>query len=275
VDTATAPTTSLPAFAPATVHGLVAPPARAAAGASGAGVLPVDRNRLQRYQLWMELQVEDRGRLSRATQRAIAIVRGMGGYVAGADVATRTTGPGRAQLALRVPIGSVQQAIARLAALGTIQAQHVALQDIQPRLDRAARQVNALRRSIAILQARLTHPKLTAEQKVRLQSQLAAARKGLALATRTIAGVHEKGAYATLALALETPYRTAVIHHAGPPPNRFEQAARHALDALTAAGVGAIWVVILGTPVAVLLVLAWVVARTGRRRSERRLLEQV
>ena len=66
-----------------------------------------------------------------------------------------------------------------------------------------------------------------------------------------------------------------MIDHQNVPPNRFERAARHALDALSAVGVAAIWVGILGTPIAILAVLAWVVVRGGRRRSERRLLEQV
>ena len=81
-------------------------------------------------------QVADTDALSTATQDALQITRSLGGYVVIVSVRRRheTTGP--PSLTLRVPVGEcVQDAIARLSALGTIVSQQVQIDDLQEALD--------------------------------------------------------------------------------------------------------------------------------------------
>src|ERR1051325_7660000 len=98
----------------------------------------------QDYEAEMRLRVRD---LSATTKRALALTRGFGGYVRSVDYGSGRAA-GTADLLVRIPIGSVQAAIVRFSALGTILDQHVAIQDVQQSFDLRFRQLQALRARI-------------------------------------------------------------------------------------------------------------------------------
>ena len=112
-----------------------------------AAVPAPNRNRLQNYDAYLRLRVHDGRAVSDATKRAQAIARSLGGYASLLAVSTAGR-DGDATIRLRVPIGHVQDAVTRLAALGTIVAEQVQIQDLTAH-------VNAVDRTIARLQKRL------------------------------------------------------------------------------------------------------------------------
>ena len=104
--------------------------------------------RLQRYDASLRLRVDDVDGLSRATQRAITLTRGLGGYVGSIQYATGGK-RGGATLVLRVPVGHVQAALDGLSSLGTILQQHTGILDVTRRADREAEQIAKLERELA------------------------------------------------------------------------------------------------------------------------------
>jgi hypothetical protein len=181
---------------------------------------------------------------------------------------------GRASLDLRVPVARIQPALARLSRLGTIVAQHVAVADLQGRLDRADRRLRALRNTIVALRAELARRDLPDARAVVLRARLGRDRATLAAAQRGRAGLVHEGSYARVALALRTAAAPAHRPPAAAGSNRFGRALRSALGLLSATLVAAIYAVVLAAPLVLLAALVWLAMRAGRRRSERRLLER-
>src|SRR6266508_3814050 len=127
---------------------------KAAGGTRGA--LPTTPGRAQLYESELTLKVKD---LSTATKRALRLTRSFNGYVRSVEYGSGTE-RGSAYLVLRVPIGSVQEALVRFSALGEILDQHVSIQDVQPQLDKRFRAMQTLRDEVAKLQAKLQSPTL-------------------------------------------------------------------------------------------------------------------
>ena len=121
---------------PAPVWGSLLP---AAAGAA----------RLQRYQATLRLRVENVESLSSATRRAMRLARSLGGYVGQVQYATHGGKRGSARVVLRVPVASVQEALATLAGLGTILQQQTGILDVTRRADRESAQIAKLERQLA------------------------------------------------------------------------------------------------------------------------------
>ena len=172
---------------------------------------------------------------------------------------------------MRVPVGKVQDAIARFSALGTITGQHVAVADLQGGLDAATRRIESLRHSLALIDVRLAAPRLTPERRVTLLAQQERARHALAGAKETATGLAARGAYARIDLA----FATAAPHHAAAVvqrPGRLEHALRRAGGMLATAGIGAIYALVLGGPVLVVLALVLLAVRRDRRRRDEALL---
>ena len=61
---------------------------------------------------------------------------------------------GDSSLKLRVPVGRLQQAIARFNDLGTLLSQHIVVADLKAPLDRTETRITALRKVIAELEAK-------------------------------------------------------------------------------------------------------------------------
>ena len=116
----------------------------------GPSILPAAAAaRLQRYQATLRLRVENVESLSSATRRAMTLARSLGGYVGEVQYATHGGKRGSARVVLRVPVGSVQQALATLTGLGTILQQQTGILDVTRRADRESQQIAKLEQQLA------------------------------------------------------------------------------------------------------------------------------
>jgi hypothetical protein len=234
-------------LAPATTHAF-APTVPAPSG-----------TRLQNYDATLSLRVRDGAAVSASTKRAVRIARSLGGFAASVSVDV-TGGGGSATLRLRVPVTHVGDAVQRLSALGTITAEDVSIEDAQAG-------VNALDRQIARLQRQL--------RGLRAQEQTPAVVRRIATLTaqvqrlqRSRAASVRQARLATIALELTTrtpPAPPKPVHH-GP--------LHGAVVALRDLGIGAVYALVVGGPVALVLAALWLALRLLRRRAEHRLLER-
>lgn len=215
--------------------------------------------RLQRYSASLQLRLADTRAVSDATKRALRIAAALGGYPSRVNVDAAGSS-GYATIVLRIPVGNVQKAVTRLSALGTIIGESVAIQDLQNQVDATSRLIARLQKSLADWRA-LTPTDDTQKHIDSLTAQIERLQRGRASTVRT-------AQYASVELQLTTRTPTVVVrhHHRGP---------LHGLAvAFRWAGIGSIYAVALGAPLVLLVLLAWLVVRTTRRRREERLLSR-
>jgi hypothetical protein len=217
-------------------------------------------NRVQDYDAYLRLRVHDGNAVSAATKRAQAIARRLGGYASLLSVSTGGR-EGEATIRLRVPIGHVQDAVAKLSALGTIVGEQVEIKDLTA-------QVNTVDRTIARLQRRLADLRAQ-EQTDDVKRRIEALTRQVERLQRGRAGTLREASLATISVELTT--REAVVPQKPHRDSRLDGA----WTALGWIGIAALYAVIVGGPFLVLAALAWVGWRTARRRAEARLLEQV
>lgn len=224
-----------------------------------ASPVPPSRTRLQNYDATLSLRVQSAAALSAATRRAVLIARSLGGFESFASVDTNATG-GDATLRLRVPATHVQEAVERLSALGTITAEHVSVQDAQAGL-------NALDRRIASLQRRL--------KALRAQTQTDAVTRQIAALTGQVQRLQRQRADAIRQARLATISLQLTTRTPPAPPQPVHHGPLHgAVVALRWLGIAALYALVVGGPVAVVVAAVWLAARALRRRGERRLLER-
>src|SRR5215210_5236784 len=178
----------------------------AAPEAKDATTLPPSTTRLNKYNAWLRLRVSD-DRLARSTTRAMQIARGYGGYVASVDMNTPSR-RGTAFLVLRVPVTKVEDAVLRLGKLGDVAAQRVRIQDLTRQANTLNRDILRLRTTIVGLERKL-RGKLTAEERLRVQYQLAEAKQQLAQKTKARSATVREGTLATVSLSFFTPKAAA------------------------------------------------------------------
>ena len=225
--------------------------------AAKAFAVPSPTNRVQQYDATLSLRVEHANDVSNGVKRALRIATSLGGY--SASVHAETHGSSAvADLKLKIPRNHVQQAMAQLSQLGTITDENVST------IDKTA-SLNATDRQIARLQNQLT--KLRAEP-----ASPENARRILALENRIVqlqrseATTRLNAHYATVDLHLQTPAATVVPKNGHGP--------LHGLGvAFKWTWIGAVYALALGTPLVLLLALAWLGVRVVRRRRENALLE--
>lgn len=214
-------------------------------------------SRLQHYDVSMRLRVRD---LSRATQAAVREARRLGGFVAGADYQTGGN-VGDSSLKLRVPVGRLQQAIARFTDLGTILSQHIVVADIKAPLDRTDARIAALRKVVAGLEAKSF---LTPDEQARLDT----AKRTLRRLAQSRANLIREGSFAKISLQLTT--RKAAAQHVA--PGRFERFWGHAGDILGKEAIAVLYALVVAGPFAILALFALLAERARRRRADHRLL---
>jgi Domain of unknown function (DUF4349) len=226
-------------------------------------------DRAQDIDMWIELRVRDADRVSEAVNEATAITHELGGFVAASSM--RSAGQeGRAELALRIPVGKVEEAASRLSQLGTITGQRVVTEDLQGHIDRYASRIAALSRSIRIAELKLASGTLDAEQTLQLQIRLERLRAERAELRRARARVAARAATAEFTLVLHTREAAGAVKE----ESRIGGAAGDAADFLARAGAVAVFAAIVLSPVLVLVVLAWLLLRSRRRRIETQVLER-
>jgi uncharacterized protein DUF4349 len=240
------------------------PSARAAVpGAPGTAGPAPQRGRPQDLRAATTVRVPDARALSRAGTRAMATVRGLGGYTARADASVGGARSGRAGYTFRVPAARAQDALLAFSRLGTVVAQHARLQDLGAALDagsrRIARLTDRVRERAAALRRDPANPAL--------RRALDRARADLRAARDAQAATRGRAALATLTLTL-----TTASPAAAPGPGRG--AVDRAVDALSAVGAALLVALLVAGPFLVLAgggLLGW---RALRRRADRRALER-
>jgi hypothetical protein len=262
--TGPAPDTVLPARVE---KGAAASGGGASTSAGSAGNLPATPGRAQLYDAELTLKIND---LSTATKQALRLTREAHGYVRTVDYGSGTE-RGSAYLVLRVPVGSVQEAIVKFSALGRILDQHVSIQDVQPTVDKRFRQMQAQRDQITKLQAKLQDQSLTTAERAALADELVATQRTLLALQKQAAALARQTSFATVELDLRQGEKAVVVPH---DPSRIGQAFHRSGQILVDEAKVLVYVLVLGAPLLALLALAAVVSRTWRRRAEAHLLSQ-
>ena len=206
-------------------------------------------HRAQLYTAQLTLRVDD---LSRSTQRALRTTRRLGGYIRSVDYGSKTAS-GTAELVLRVPIARVQQAIVRFSGIGTILDQHVSVRDAEPALDR---------RFVRIAELRRTIPTLSGAERLRAEAELR-------VLQRAQARDRARASFATVSLHLQTKEASVVVPAS---PGRIERALERATDVVATELAALVYALVVGAPLLLLGVAAFLGARALRRRSDARLL---
>jgi hypothetical protein len=231
-----------------------------AAGAGGAAKLapPSTPNRVQTYGAFLALRLSSATAVSDGVKSALRIASSLGGYPASVHASSEAK-VASADLVLKIPRARVQEAITRLSALGTITSENVAIQDKQTTLNATDRKIARLQKQLKALRAQ--SPSATSPKRIAaLESQIARLQRAEA-ATRRAAH------YATVQLHL-TSAKAVVPHKQGHGP------LHGVVVALTWLGIGAVYALAIGAPVAVLALLLWLAARAVRRRREDALLSR-
>jgi len=225
--------------------------------AAKAFAVPSPTGRVQDYDATLSLRVERAKNVSDGVKSALRITTSLGGY--SASVHAETDGPRAvANLKLKIPRNHVQQAMARLSQLGTITGESVSTVDKTAALNATDRRIARLQKQLAKLRANSESPE-NARQILALEKQIVRLQRSEA-ATRLNAH------YATVDLHLETPLATVAPKHGHGPLHGLGVAFRWI-------GIGAVYALALGGPVALLIVLLLLGVRVVRRRRENALLE--
>jgi hypothetical protein len=260
-----------PSSQPTAVHGEIAPAPQAAdrarstlqkssGGAGAARLAPLSApNRVQQVEATLSLRVPSADGVSSAMQRALRIARSYGGYPVYVDAGSQQK-RASADLTLKVPRTHLREAMTRLSALGTITAEHLDVQDLTAGINESDRAIARLQRALAGLRAQ--------EQTVAVKRRIAQLTATVARLQRQRAATIRNAHFATVSVHLATPEQV-LTHH------KVQHGPLHFLGtALMWLGIGAVYVIVLGTPVVLVALLVWLGVRTVRRRREDALLSQ-
>jgi acetolactate synthase regulatory subunit len=221
------------------------------------GVPAPSRTRVQRYGADLTLRVPNATRVSDGVKRALRITQSLGGYATSVHATTKGRNA-HAELTLKVPRTHVQEAVAKLSALGTITGEQVDVQDLQAGLNATDRRIALLQRQLKDLRAQ---PSSAANEK-----RIAALVARVQRLQRAEATTIRTARYATVSLRLATPAAT----HASSSNGRLHGV----VVALTWLGIALVYALALGVPVLVLASLGWLLLGTIRRRREDALLSR-
>ena len=237
-------------------------------GSTPLGIPTPSTTRHQDYQADLRVRVDDLESLGRKTAQAMQVTRGLGGYVASVSQSSERGEPGEADLVLRVPVSSVEDAMIQLSALGTVLEQHVSIVDLENTVRQQRQHVRALQLQIVRLTAALRQS-LPADVRLRLQFQLDDARRNVRAATGARKAALREAALSRISLALTTEHAAATAtHHRG----RFGNAVSAAVGFLEGAGAIALTALIVLAPLALIVALVLWGVRTVRRRTADRVL---
>ena len=239
----------------------LAPAPRQSAGtAAKSYAVPTTPGRVQVYGATLSLRIPDAVGVSNAVKRAMRITTSLGGYSTSVH-ASSFGKEATAELTLKVPRDHVQEAITRLAQLGTITAEQVDVLDKQASL-------NATDRQIARLQAQLAAVRAEVPQTDATKTRIAQLTASIVRLQRSEAATRRTAHYATIHLSLTTAQEIV------PPKHHHHGPLHGVVVALTWLGIGAVYALAVGLPVLILLVLLWLAVRTARRRREDALLSR-
>lgn len=219
--------------------------------------------RLQQYEATLDVRVKD---ASTAATAATRIATSLGGY---AQSVTYSSSAHSASVVLRVPVGNVKPALARLESLGTVVSQNLSVTDLEHDLLTESAQIAQLRRTIDALQAALRNPSLPGAQRIILQIRLANAKRALSQRLHARSGTIVAGTTALISLDLRTKSAIVPVPHRG----RVDRMVRSAVGFLGLEGTIVLYVLIVASPLALVAALLWSVREARRRRDERLVME--
>jgi hypothetical protein len=225
--------------------------------------------RLQDYEAWMTVRVKDLDALSDRANEAMRVARSYGGYVVSLEQSSTSGRPGQADLVLRVPVARVEDALMRLAGLGTVVDRHLSIRDLEQVVQQQRARILKLKLFIARATAQLKED-LPADVRLRLQLQLEQARSDLSRATNANKATLREASLSRVALTLTTQQAVGAGKKGG--AGRIERAARDAGSFLAAAGAVVLFLLIILSPLLLIAAAALWSSRAYRRREERRLL---
>jgi hypothetical protein len=226
--------------------------------------------RTQDYYADLRVRVDDLDMLSERTQEALRLTRRYGGYVVSTNYRNPSAEAGDATLELRIPIGRVQDALVSFSQLGAIVSQNVSIRDLQGQINRWTRDIRRLRDRMATLRASLLNPNLSPAERARIETELAQARARVASLEQQRRILQRQGRFAKISLALTTQQPAAKEES----PGRIKRALDDAGSLLAKEVAFGLYALIVASPFLLLLALAIVGARVGRRRADQRLLER-
>ncbi len=239
-------------------------------GRSRGAAAPAPSRRLQDYRAELHVRVRDLDALSSSTARAMRATRSLGGFVVVARYDAPRGDDGDSLLVVRVPVGRVQDAIARFSQLGTIVAQRIDIQDVQQGVNRQDEQIAALRRTVATLERELARTDLTQDERARLRLRLLSARETLRARVAARDETVRRARLATVSLTLTTRNPEEL---APKPRGELEQTLRDAVSVLGTILTWLLAALIVAAPFLALAAAGVALERARRRRAERRLLE--
>lgn len=219
---------------------------------------PSTPGRVQQYGAYLALRLSNATAVSDGVKSALHIASSLGGYPTSVHASSEAK-LASADLVLKIPRAHVQEAITRLSALGTITSEQVDIQDKEAGLNATDRRIGLLQKQLTELRTQ-TQTATTAARIAALESQIVRLQRGAAATRRS---AH----YATVQLHL-TSAKAAVPHKQGHGP------LHGVVVALTWLGIGAVYALAIGAPLAVLALLIWLAARVVRRRREDALLSR-
>ena len=234
------------------------PDSAAASGGAARLAPPSTPGRVQTYGAYLALRLHSATAVSDGVKTALHIASSLGGYPTSVHASSEAK-VASADLVLKIPRAHVQEAIGRLSALGTITSEQVDIQDRQAGLNATDRAIARLQKQLADLRAQT--PTATTP------ARIAALEAQIARLQRAEAATRQTAHYATVQLHLTS--AKAVV-----PPKRGHGPLHGVVVALTWLGIGAVYALAIGTPVAVLALLVWLAARFIRRRREDALLSR-
>jgi hypothetical protein len=236
----------------------IAKAADSARGGAAKLAPPSTPGRVQTYGAFLALRLNSATAVSDGVKSALRIAASLGGYPTSVH-ASSAAKDASADLVLKIPRTNVQAAITRLSALGTITSERVDIQDKQAGLNATDRKITRLQAQLAELRAK--------PQSADNAARIAALTSQIARLQRAAAETRRAAHYATVQLHLTSAKPVAPVKQGHGPLHGV-------VVALTWLGIGAVYALAIGTPLAVLALLAWLVARIVRRRREDALLSR-
>jgi hypothetical protein len=238
--------------------GPIGAPTDAHGGFTATLAVPSTPGRVQVYGSYLALRLQSATAVSDGVKRALRIASSLGGYPTSVH-ATSQAKVASADLVLKIPRAHVQQAITRLSALGTITSEQVDIQDKTAGLNATDRTIARLQKQLAAL--RVQTPSTT------ITKRIAALEAQVVRLQRAEAATRRSAHYATVQLHLTSAKAIVTAKHGHGPLHGV-------VVALTWLGIGAVYALAIGTPIAVLALLVWLGARLIRRRREDALLSR-
>lgn len=227
---------------------------------SGSARVAGSTGRLQQTDASLAIKVGSNDDLAGATTRATRIATSLGGYAQSVRYASR----GESLLDLRIPAGNVQDALSRLASLGTLVSQQISITDLQQRLKTQSDEIAQLRRRVVVLQTALKDPSLPDAQRVILQIRLSESKRALAQRLHARGGTIAAGTMSHVSVEIGTKRSIVPVHRRG----HIGRIVHSALGFLALEGIIVLFALIVASPIALVAGLLWL----WRRRAIDRLL---